>query len=140
MQKQISNEQALKHLIAVKHLPMNRAWRGYGSAIFFELGELDKEGAGDFTLTVSQDWLLEGNNLSLDAGADFSEIDDLLQKAKNKTIEKISIDGDELLFVFGDLLLRINLNKKNNSEWSLSPVEEAFLTTANGSFVIEKEG
>jgi hypothetical protein len=37
MQKQISIEQALKHLIAIQGLPMNRAWRGYGSAIFLSL-------------------------------------------------------------------------------------------------------
>lgn len=107
---------------------------------FFEFGKLDEEGAGDFTLTTSEDWLLEDNESSFDAGADYNKIDDLLEKAKNTTLEKISLEEDELLFVFSNLLLKISLKENNNSGWSLSPVEEGFLATANGSFVIEKEG
>lgn len=139
MQKQISTNQATEHLSKLKKLSVSRAWRGYGSAIFFEFGKIDDKGAGDYTLTTSNDWLLKGSSLSLDAGDSFSEIDNFLQKVINMSLEDVSVMNDELAFIFDNAELKIALKNMKNNGWSLSPIEKAFLTTSGGSFIIEKE-
>ncbi|NLG06407.1 MAG: hypothetical protein GX559_01765 [Candidatus Pacebacteria bacterium] len=139
MQKQISINQAIEHFSILKKLPISRAWRGYGSSIFFEFGKIDDKGAGDYTLAVSNNWWLKSSALSLDAGSSFSEIDNFLQKLMSMSLQDVSVVDDKLLFTFDNCELKIILNSMENNGWSLNKIEEAFLTTSGGSFILEKE-
>lgn len=75
----ISFEQAKKDIQKIVGLSVSRTWKGYGSAIFFELGELQKKYQkwinkddgknyhmiGDWTLWIESDWTIFNDNVKV---------------------------------------------------------------------------
>lgn len=134
MHTTISHTQALASLALLTNLPVSRAWRGFGSAIFLEFGPPDAEGAGAHTLTASEDWSLRSDTppASADTHSEFRDIDTLLRSLEHLTVQDVSLTDDAVQVALGRAQVRIGLRGLHNTAWSLHPVEGAFLTTANG--------
>lgn len=122
MQKQtVSIEQARKDLQEIVGLPVARAWKGYGTTIFLELGRLyrrdivGKEGQmresvfGDYSLCIETDWkILKDNKVIMDAtdfyaeGTNRKPIKEALEQfvGTHITDTQLSSDASTLTVVF----------------------------------------
>lgn len=87
-------------------LPVARAWRGIGSAIFLEIGELTettrqhKDGStvsrfqGEYTLMIEWSWRVERlRSIWFGSWNSQREIDNRLKKLVESTIENIGVEG-----------------------------------------------
>ena len=84
-------------------LPITHAWRGYGSAIFFELGPLKRVRRdrrpghslkGVATVMLEGNWRIERRQ-SIEFGADSSDrrITNRLRKTKRLLVESVTLEG-----------------------------------------------
>ena len=83
----ISEERAIELLKIIEGAEITSAWRGYGSAIFVEFGNLSKRSGakheqGEQTLAVEWSWRLEGSDSvlvgSFDENAKMSDFPDMV--------------------------------------------------------------
>jgi hypothetical protein len=78
---------------------ITRTWRGYGSAIFFEIGELNKEDIGEFTFMIDRAWILclgDQDCISCDS-LELNEMDQLLDKFIGSKISDIKLAVGQFL-------------------------------------------
>ena len=94
----INFSDAVKPLV---HKPVGRVWKGYGSAIFLEIGQLTPEtfrGSeslhGDFCISIEWDWRVElGSNILFGSSNSRPEIVEQLHKLENSSIQSIQMVG-----------------------------------------------
>ena len=92
MRKRITENQFKEISSGIIGLPVSHVWRGYGSAIFLEFGDLEyskrlNNPRGEFSLCVEWSWRIE-NKRSIWFGS-FSgnqRMSNQLPKLKNKTV------------------------------------------------------
>jgi len=123
MQKEpITVRKVKKDLQQIADKRISRAWKGYGSALFLELGELhnelawEKEGkpaiapTGEWTLSSEGSWKLTKNNKEvLDAeNASKEEIIALIKKFEGLHIKSIVITNKLELLLSDNSLLEFN--------------------------------
>src|SRR5262245_43947969 len=109
MQKKLTSiEQAQKDLQKIVGLPVARTWKGYGTAIFFELGNLYKSRLigtnnevqvsikGDWSLCIETTWqLIKDGKVLFDAapfnvfGADTKPIKKILEQLVDTSIASL---------------------------------------------------
>ena len=101
---------------------ISRAWKGYGSALFLELGELHNELAwdnkGDATASLTGEWtlssegawrFLSGNKIVLDAEkASSAEIKNLIKKFNGLTLKILEINEKLILHLSNNDVLEFN--------------------------------
>jgi hypothetical protein len=118
------------NLEIILHLKISRAWKGYGSALFLELGELHDELAwkkdneltttsvGEFTLSSAGSWkLFKRSKNILDAdNATSTEIKKVMKDLESQTIESIEING------------KLTVNLSNNITLEFNSAEHGFFT------------
>jgi hypothetical protein len=114
IQQTISLEQARKDLQKIVGLPVSRAWKGYGTAIFLELGELhknyrgweNKDGEnfsmqGDWTLGSDGNWqIIQEESVTFDAtkfdkiGTSTKPVKEAIEQFVAKTITSVVLNDD----------------------------------------------
>ena len=137
-------------------LPVSHIWRGHGSAIFIEFGELTpsklirRDGStgnakGQFSLMIDADWRLErGNNILCGSTSDDQVIDAQLPLLRGSVAEKADV-VDRL----PELLLKLKTgtyistfkSDEISSEWALADRRSGpptrWLTVKDGELQIE---
>ncbi len=115
-------------------LPVAWVWRGYGSAIFLELGELtskkkivdEKEKIsykGEYTIMIEWSWRVERvKSIYFGSWSTNRVIDNRFPKLKDRTIESIEVQGrlpELYLKLSGGLWLHSFATSEGQTEWCL---------------------
>lgn len=128
-------------------LPISRPWKGYGSAIFFELGKLTPQLTsygkrrkayfkGQAGISIYWDWRV-GNGTRVIFGSSDSgpEIADGMKELQNLTISNITLDKELLeitvRFSNGNFLKSMTMTK-GYPQWSIRLSDEKYLGVKNG--------
>ena len=115
------------------NLPISHAWRGHGSTIFLELGQLQvgrtrKDGStgnarGEFTIHIAPNWRLEGRR-SILCGSDDTHraIEKALQSVIATPIKGLSTFGRlrELEIDLGDRVVTTFSAWKGQTTWDIT--------------------
>lgn len=123
--------------------PVSLPWKGYGSEIYLEIGQLtqNKDSRfqhknGEACIMVSWDWRLEQGQLILFGSSNSSpQIANGLNTLQDTLVQSIEIKGTvpELEVRFSnDLLLRSMLMFNSNPEWSIKALCGKWLYPRNG--------
>lgn len=133
---------------ALTGLSVSRAWKGYGSTIFIELGILryspkHPKGDGEVCITIDWDWRLE-DDLSIICGSSNSgpEITDCLAKLNGQTIVSAILHGSprELVVTLSSgLRLRSMAMLAGNPQWAIRLSNGSWLSS-DGSSLISTDG
>jgi hypothetical protein len=128
-------------------LPVSLPWKGYGSAIFLELGQLaplktprQRHNNGEACIAVEWDWRVESEASILFGSSNSGpEIDQRIAALKGTTVQGLSIVGQipEILVLFSnELCLRSMVMATRHPEWSIKlPDGRWVYATAEGLFV-----
>ena len=103
-------DEANLELERLAHMPVSFAWKGYGTAIFLELGSLSSEGRrrhpkGEVSIYVSWDWRVEkGNRVLFGSSNSTSGMADGIATLIGSTVNRATIQGivPELSIVFSN--------------------------------------
>jgi len=143
----ISDQEAKDRLIELDGAVVSHVWRGHGSALFLEMGQLEENPKGnnpngEQTVMIEWSWRVEGKN-SIIAGSwsENEEIEKVPDLVKGKVIEKIDFFGrlPELNIKFGGALWLLSfMTEEGDPEWSIKLKSGEWLGVSNGSFQIEK--
>ncbi|WP_444892529.1 hypothetical protein ACJJIE_17710 [Microbulbifer sp. TRSA001] len=142
----ISEQQAKAKLVELQGAKVSYAWRGHGSAIFLELGELtqSKRGnnpSGDQTIMIEWSWRLENrDSILLGSWSDPDEIErfpELLVGTNIKKIDFFSRIPELEISLSKDLWLLTFMTEKAYPEWSIRLKNGQWLYYDEGSFKIE---
>ncbi len=142
MENKIGNIKS--YLDDIKGLPVSLAWKGHGSAIFLELGELEKKRQihenGEVSIYVSWDWRFElGKNVLFGSSNSSPEINKKIKEIKGKVIDNVKITGAiaELEVAFTDsTILRSMIMVDYDPEWSIRIKNGQHIYAKNGSLYI----
>jgi hypothetical protein len=122
----------------LRGLAITRTWRGYGPAIFFEIGKLDKNDIGEFTFMADKDWILclNDDNCKRCNDLELEEMDKLLKKFVGLEITKVKFNEKQLIIELDhNKSLIIDDFRKNN--WGLEANKDTIIFY-KGGFVQEK--
>ena len=114
-------------------LPVSHAWRGHGSTIFLEIGQLQagrtrKDGSignakGEFTIHIAPNWRVEGKR-SILCGSDDTKraIEKSLQSLISNPIKKLSTFGrlQELQIDLGERIVTTFSAWKGQTSWYIT--------------------
>ena len=131
---------------SLKDMPITYAWRGHGSAIFLELGDLNKvqrknHPKGEFSVMLDCDWRIENKNL-IQCGSfcEAEEIEEAIQSLVGDSIAHLETIGD-----LKELVLVLNSGRKvvsftsvvGDPEWCLFLPNKMALGAKNGEVFSE---
>lgn len=134
-QKIITNKEFKELTSPILGLPLSWVWRGYGSAIFLEIGELtlekkkhreDKEQisyTGKYGIMIEWSWRVE-NPKSIYFGSWSTDrlINNRLAKLKDRTIESIEVEGrlpELVIKLSGGLWVHSFATAEGQTQWCL---------------------
>lgn len=141
---EISEEQALMHVKCLEGFRVSRVWRGYGSALFIELGELTNDGRsskGEFTVMIEWSWRLEDSkNIVVGSWSDNELIDVIKGRMEGLDIMEVSFFSRlrELeLRLSGGFWLCSFATAEGNPEWSVRGEGGIWVSYVDGEFRTE---
>lgn len=119
-------------------LPVSLPWKGWGSALFLELGQLSPEapgrrkaGRGQACISVEWDWRVEqGVRVHGGSSQPGPTIERGIQQLLGSTVTKIEVRGPvpELTVGFSNgLLLRSMVMKPGDPEWRIRLQDESYI-------------
>ncbi len=128
-------------------LTVSRPWKGYGSAVFFELGELTPSGpphrshlAGAASIRVEWDWRVEAATAVLYGSSNSRpEIAAGIAALQGTTVQVMTVDGDipELVIQFSNgHCLRSMVMVTGDPEWSIKLAEDQWIYAQHGELFI----
>jgi hypothetical protein len=113
-------------------LPVTHIWRGYGTALYLEFGDLHprrlSDGSsgnptGDWELLIASGWRIEGRGLALcDSESDDSHWQEVFRGLMNATVEVVSLVGElpEIALALSNELRLISMTGAQRSpQWTL---------------------
>lgn len=132
-------------------LPVSLSWKGYGSAIFFELGVLSpatsqraRRDSGQACIAVQWDWRVEAQGAVLYGSSNSGpEIQASIQSLQRETIESISVVGDvpELIVRFSNgHCLRSMVMGTGDPEWVIKTFDGRWIYVEAGSLHVGDGG
>jgi hypothetical protein len=132
-------------------LRVSLPWKGYGSAIFLELGELvslksnrRRHDNGEACISVTWDWRVEAETAVLYGSSNSRpEIDAGIQTLKGTTVEAIGVVGQvpELVVRFSNgHCLRSMVMVTGNPEWAIRLTDDSWINAKRGLLLIGDEG
>jgi hypothetical protein len=127
-------------------LPISSPWRGYGSAIFLELGKLRppanprfKHLKGEACLSIDWDWRIETDEKIIFGSSNSRpKIDKGLSLLTNLKLSQIKLIGkpSEILIVLSNgLRLQSMVMVTGDPQWSIKLLDGTWLSHENGSLV-----
>jgi len=146
MDRTISIIEAEIFIEALKNKKISHVWRGYGSAIFLEVGELKRNTKsnnpeGECCIAIEGSWRIENKkSIILGSWSENEEIDDVTSILIDREIKNISFFSrlkEIELELNHEYWLLSFATEKGNPEWSIKNNNE-WLSYQNGEFVIEK--
>jgi hypothetical protein len=125
---------------------VTRPWKGYGSAIFFELGELstEREGKtgynkGAFTLMIEWDWRIEvAWRVALSSSHHEDVIESSVEHLFGTTVTNIDVCGEvpQLVVQFSNgMLLRTRTLRRGDPEWTVFLRDSRWVTARHGELL-----
>jgi hypothetical protein len=131
----------------ISGLPVSYTWRGHGSAIFIEFGELTESEKrnhpqGEYSVMLDCDWRIENANEIL-CGS-FSEQDEI--EASIAGLENDRVLDIELMGLLPEIAISFSSGKRvlsftseaGQPEWTLFLPDKSWLCSKNGSLAREK--
>lgn len=124
---------------------MGHAWKGYGSAIFLELGRLSQPKSrnhptGDHCIAIEWDWRVElGPRVLFGSSNTGAEIAERITELEGSQIQSIQIHGSvrELLVSFSlGYCLRTAVMVTGDPQWSIRLAEKEWLYVKDGELEI----
>tara|TARA_R110001592_G_scaffold362628_1_gene677401 strand:- start:5220 stop:5675 length:456 start_codon:yes stop_codon:yes gene_type:complete len=143
----ISIEEAKSRLSELVGAVVSHAWRGHGSALFLELGQLEESPKGnnpkgEQTIMLDCSWRVEGkNSIILGSSSDIEEIDKFPGLVIGKTLGKVEFYGrlPEINIKFNNSLWLLTfMTDEGSPEWSIKLKSGEWLGVSDGEFQIEK--
>ncbi len=105
------------HIEAVTGLPVSHVWRGHGSAIFLEFGDLSVQerrdgnggqSSGELTLMIEWSWRIsDSNSILAGSWSDECEWEACLHELIGSTVEEAELFGE-----LPEILLRLSCGKR----------------------------
>lgn len=123
-------------------------WKGYGSTIFLELGNLsplkgkEKRNRGEACISISWDWRVErGHEILFGSSNRGTKIEQGIQLFKNQIIEEVDITGTVLeleVKLSGGFFLRSMCMCKGETEWSIRLLNGQYAKSEKGILIIDQ--
>jgi len=147
-QEELTAEQANEKIQTLIGLPVSLPWKGYGSAIFLELGELVRRPSGqrrtrdegEAGIYVGWDWRCEaGNTVLFGSSNSRPAIERGIQALLASKIVSIAINGKvpELSIEFSNGYRLISAAMlPDGSEWSVRLAENLYLSAEKGVLLL----
>jgi hypothetical protein len=146
--EELTTEQANEKIQTLIGLPVSLPWKGYGSAIFLELGELDQRLSGqrrtreegDACIHFDWDWRCEtGNTVLFGSSSSRPAIERGIRTLHGSKVFSIAVNGKvpELSIEFsnGSRLITAAM-LPNGSEWSIRFGEGLYLSAEKGTLLL----
>lgn len=130
-------------------LPVGHAWKGYGSAIFLEVGKLRSAGHnnrpnGKFCIAIEWDWRVEfGSTVEFGSSNTGTEINRRISNIEGATIESLGVSGEipELLIGLSTgHRLRTTVMTTGDPEWSIRIGEDTWIQVTDGKVGMSRDG
>jgi hypothetical protein len=132
---------------ALAGLQVSRPWKGYGSAIFLELGELSETRGfrggnvtGQACISIEWDWRLEFGSCVVAGSSDSGPaIHECLKLLRDETVTSIEIAGEvpELVIVFSTgHAMRSMAMLRGDPQWSIRAENGSWLYVRSGDLVV----
>ena len=132
----ITNKEFDELIKPIVGLPISWVWRGYGSAIFLEIGELTSEKkksrkdgkewisyTGQYGVMIEWSWRIERpKSIYFGSWSTVKVIDNRLMNLKDKTIEKIEVSGrlpELIIKLSGGLWIHSFMMAEGQTQWCL---------------------
>ncbi len=137
-------------LRSLQGLEIALAWKGYGSAVFFELGRLsppqnnrEQHARGEACVMIEWDWRVDPDSL-VSSGSSNSgpKIEAGIHELQGSTITGITVVGSvpELVGYFSNgACLRSFSATNGNPQWSIKLPSGAWLSAKNGALCLDAE-
>lgn len=141
--KQITLNEFIERLNFLIGLSVSRAWLGYGSPIFLELGNLTAESPrnyerGEFLININWDWRIEcETKILFGSSNDRKEIQNGLDDIKNAKVKSVDVSGaiPEISVTFENgYVLRSMSMHSGNPQWNIGFNDSDFMFWENGYF------
>ena len=132
---------------ALTGLRVSRPWKGYGSAIFLELGELNEirsfrggSVTGQACSSIEWDWRLEfGGSIVVGSSDSGPAIHQCLKLLRDSTVTSVDISGE-----VPELLVRLSTGHdlrsmamiKGDPQWSIRIEKDSWLYVRSGDLVV----
>jgi len=135
----ISTEEALEFTAPFIGKAVSRVWRGNGSAIFLEIGEL-ADNKGELTVMIEWSWRVENEQeIEFGSWSEESEFSKLLQNLKGLALNRVSFQSR-----LPEVVLELSGNKwvcsfstvEGDPEWALITPTKTLLSS-NGNLCFE---
>jgi hypothetical protein len=137
----LTSDQANSTLAHLADMPVSAVWKGYGTTIFLELGNLSSKDhrrgcQGEVTIYISWDWRVEkGNRVMFGSSNSNPEIADGITTLVGLTVNSATIQGivPELLIEFSnEARLQSAAMCTNTSEWNVSLPGNIWISCTDG--------
>lgn len=129
-------------------LPISRAWRGYGSALFLDLGDLlpvepsptaDPRERGEASITVEWSWRVErARSIEVGSWSTEARIDTGVARLAGPRVIALSVEGrlPELVFSLSDRRwVRSFMTAEGQAQWTVFLLDKCWLTVERGCIV-----
>ncbi len=130
-------------------LPIGHAWKGYGSAIFLELGKLRPTGhndhpTGEFCIGIEWDWRLEfGSTVEFGSSNTGAEINKRISSIEGAAVESLETFGrvpELLIGLSTGHRIRTTVMTTGDPEWSIRIGEDKWVYVTDGKVGRSGEG
>lgn len=147
MENRILNQsQAAEFLLDFVGRKISHVWRGAGTSIFIELGELTKEErknhTSEFSFSIEWSWRIENRNtILLGSFSENEEISKAIDILKGKKLINVDFFGrlkEIQLQLEGDIWFSSFATEEGNPEWAACNDKKEWLHFRKGRYVIEK--
>ena len=140
----VDEVEAKEMISSLVSMGVSHAWRGYGSAVFFELGNLrkgkGKNPKGECSIMIEWSWRFEeGDSIKIGSWSDVDLINRLCPRVVGLKINSVSFYSrlKELEIGFSDSSRFLTFaTAEGNPEWAIQNREGHWLSFKNGEFVV----
>lgn len=140
----ISRERFLALMAPAAGQPVSSTWRGHGSAVFLELGELRHEPAysharGEITLMIQWSWRVEGpRSIQFGSWSTERRITSGVRRLAGDRVVSLAVEGrlPELAVALASgRVLRSFMTAEGQPEWCVFLPDESWIEIERGSLI-----
>jgi len=142
----LNQDEAIEFLRTFENREISHVWRGAGTAIFLEFGELAQNNRdnliGEFSISIEWSWRIEDrNSILLGSFSEDQQISKVIGILKGKKLIKAEFFGrlkEIHLQLDGDIWLSSFATVEGNPEWAGRNDKKEWLYFRKGRYVVEK--